>query len=60
MLVLTRKLKEKILIGDDIIVTVIRLESGKVRLGIEAPAEVRIVREEIAGTTPPRKNVKNG
>ena len=37
MLVLTRKLMEKLFIGDDICVTVVRLEDGQVRLGIEAP-----------------------
>ena len=37
MLVLTRKLMEKLFIGDDICVTVVRLEAGQVRLGIEAP-----------------------
>ena len=40
MLVLTRKLMEKLFIGDDICVTVVRLEGGQVRLGIEAPREV--------------------
>jgi carbon storage regulator len=47
MLVLTRKLMEKIFIGDDICVTVVRLEEGKVRLGIEAPREVSVVRAEL-------------
>ena len=40
MLVLTRKLMEKLFIGDDICVTVVRLEGGQVRLGIDAPREV--------------------
>ncbi len=39
MLVLTRKLMEKLFIGDDICVTVVRLEGGQVRLGIDAPRE---------------------
>jgi carbon storage regulator len=47
MLVLTRKLMEKLFIGDDICVTVVRLEDGKVRLGIEAPREVSVVRAEL-------------
>jgi carbon storage regulator len=47
MLVLTRKLTEKLFIGDDICVTVVSLEGGKVRLGIEAPREVSIVRAEL-------------
>jgi carbon storage regulator len=48
MLVLTRKLMEKLFIGDDICVTVVRLEQGQVRLGIEAPREVSVVRAELA------------
>ena len=47
MLVLTRKLMEKLFIGDDICVTVVRLEGGQVRLGIGAPREVPIVRAEL-------------
>ena len=44
MLVLTRKLMERLVIGDNICITVVRIEGGQVRLGIEAPPEVRIVR----------------
>ncbi len=44
MLVLTRKLMEKLFIGDDICVTVVRLEGGQVRLGIDAPRQVPVVR----------------
>lgn len=47
MLVLTRKLMEKLYIGDDICITVVRLESGQVRLGIEAPRQVSVVRAEL-------------
>src|SRR6476661_6887886 len=47
MLVLTRKLMEKLFIGDDICVTVVRLEGGQVRLGIEAPREIAVVRAEL-------------
>ena len=47
MLVLTRKLMEKLFIGDDICVTVVRLEGGQVRLGIEAPREVAVIRAEL-------------
>lgn len=59
MLVLTRKLKERIRVGDDIVITVVKLESGRVRIGIEAPDDIKIIRDEIAGT-PPRKSDKNG
>ncbi|QEH37352.1 Carbon storage regulator [Aquisphaera giovannonii] len=47
MLVLTRKLLEKLYIGDNICVTVVRLEGGQVRLGIEAPRSVNVVRAEL-------------
>ncbi len=47
MLVLTRKLMEKLYIGDAICVTVVRLEGGQVRLGIEAPREIAVVRAEL-------------
>jgi len=47
MLVLSRRVGERILIGDDIRVTVVRVAQGVVRLGIEAPENMPIVREEI-------------
>ena len=47
MLVLTRKLMEKLYIGNDVCVTVVRLEGGQVRLGIEAPREISVVRAEL-------------
>ena len=47
MLVLGRKQGESIIIDDDIKVTVTKVTNGKVELGIEAPDDVRIVREEI-------------
>jgi carbon storage regulator len=47
MLVLTRKLMEKLFIGDNICVTVVRLEGGQVRLGIDAPRDVAVVRAEL-------------
>ncbi|MFC1556299.1 carbon storage regulator CsrA [candidate division KSB1 bacterium] len=47
MLVLTRKVGESINIGTDIKVTIINMESGQVRIGIEAPRDVIIHREEI-------------
>ena len=47
MLVLSRKMGEKIAIGDQISVTVVRIAPGVVRIGIDAPAGVSIVREEL-------------
>ena len=47
MLVLTRKENERIMIGDHITVTVVRVQGDRIRLGIEAPPEVRVMREEL-------------
>lgn len=47
MLVLSRKVGERIWIGDEIAVTVVRITGGGVRLGIEAPAELPVAREEL-------------
>lgn len=47
MLVLTRKLGENIRIGDHVKITVLEVRSGQVKLGIEAPPEVKVHREEI-------------
>jgi carbon storage regulator len=48
MLVLSRKVGEKVVIGDGVVLTVVKVERNQVRLGIEAPADVRVYREEIA------------
>ncbi|SIO18767.1 carbon storage regulator, CsrA [Singulisphaera sp. GP187] len=48
MLVLSRKLGEKIVIGDNIVVTVVKIDRNQIRIGIEAPHEVPVYREEIA------------
>lgn len=50
MLVLSRKSAERILIGDDVVVTIICIGLSTVRLGIEAPREMNIVREELVNT----------
>ena len=47
MLILSRKLNEKIIIDDRIEVTVVGIENGKVQLGIEAPKEIEIMRKEL-------------
>lgn len=47
MLVLSRKLLEGIVIGSDIKITVVKVERNHVRLGIEAPDDVVVVREEL-------------
>ncbi|WP_153557542.1 carbon storage regulator [Roseimaritima sediminicola] len=47
MLVLSRKLNEKIQLGDNITVTVLRVQGNTIRLGIDAPRDVRILRGEL-------------
>ena len=47
MLVLSRKEKQRIKLGDSIVLTVIRVSGDKVRLGIEAPADLLVLREEL-------------
>jgi carbon storage regulator len=47
MLVLTRRVGESILIGDDIVVTVLELNRDQVRIGIRAPRSVSVHREEV-------------
>jgi carbon storage regulator len=47
MLVLSRKIGERILIGEDISVTVVRIAGGAVRIGVEAPPEMPVIREEL-------------
>jgi len=52
MLVLTRKQNEKICIGDSIVITVVRMKGKGVRLGIEAPSDVNILRGELVFENP--------
>ena len=47
MLVLSRKVGERIVIGGDITVTVVRIVGNNVRIGIEAPGEMPIIRHEL-------------
>jgi carbon storage regulator CsrA len=47
MLVLTRKTTEKIQIGENIVLTILRVRGQAVRVGIEAPREVRVLRCEL-------------
>ena len=47
MLILTRRSGETIIIGDDVKVTVLSIDRNQIRIGIDAPEEVDIVREEL-------------
>ena len=51
MLVLSRKQNERIRVGDSVVVTVVRVSGDKVRIGIEAPANVRVLRDELDADT---------
>lgn len=53
MLVLSRKERETIFIGDDIKVTIVRIRRGIVRIGIEAPDDIPIAREELVESSQP-------
>jgi carbon storage regulator len=52
MLVLSRKLGEKIQISENITITVLEIDRGKIRLGIDAPRSVSILRQELASRPP--------
>jgi carbon storage regulator len=52
MLVLTRHPGQKILIGNNVVVTILKAESGRVSVGIDAPVEINIARAEIARKPP--------
>ena len=47
MLVLSRKQSERIMLGDSIVLTVVQVQGDRVRLGIEAPMDVAVLREEL-------------
>lgn len=47
MLVLARHTSERIFVGDDIVITVVELRGDKVRLGIDAPGDIPVHREEV-------------
>ena len=54
MLVLTRKIGQRIQLGNNISLTVVRVKGGQVRVGIEAPKEIGIYRGEIANLGQPQ------
>jgi carbon storage regulator len=47
MLVLSRRERERLFVGDNIVITIVRVAGGTVRVGIEAPNDVQVQREEV-------------
>ncbi len=50
MLVLARRKQQSIVIGDEIVVTILEIKGKEIRLGIEAPKEISVLREELVAT----------
>lgn len=47
MLILTRRVGEKLIIGEDVTVTILSLKGNQIRIGIDAPREIKVHREEV-------------
>ena len=52
MLVLSRKESQRIRLGDSIVITIVKISGDKVRVGIEAPSEVLVLRDELEAHQP--------
>ena len=57
MLILTRKVGQRVMLGDDIIIEVIDINKSEIRLGITAPDNIEILREELYWRTHETKEV---
>ena len=60
MLVLSRKLGQRFQVGPDVHITIVKIDHNSVRIGIEAPADVPICREEIAAAITPERPLRAG
>lgn len=60
MLVLSRRERERIRLGDSIVVTIVRVAGDKVRIGIEAPPDVLVLRDELEARVPGANAITEG
>lgn len=60
MLILTRRTGESIMIGDDVVVTVLGVKGNQVRIGVDAPKEMTVNREEVHERIQQEKQAVNG
>lgn len=57
MLVLTRKTRQQIRIGNDVVITILRVKGNSVRVGVDAPKSVRVIRAELPDQPRPSEGV---
>lgn len=60
MLILTRRISETLMIGDDVTVTVLGVKGGQVRIGVNAPRDIAVHREEIYERIKQEKSIDPG
>jgi carbon storage regulator len=58
MLVVSRKQGEKIYVGPDVVFTIVSIDGNKIRVGIDAPRQVEILRAEIHPSTPVQEAIR--